>query len=433
MSSRNQSLPKEKNRPWRAAGGIRIRPIKGKRDTDSSTFVYTYRVEVPASITGKRKLKIFKTPEEADAYASLMHVQRQNQGLAGFNLTDAERSDARTALDLLKPFPKVTLTSAVEFLRKHFMPEGGDITVKQLIDRYLAHKESEKLKERSLADLESRLNRLRTAFGDKLVKDLSQHELRAWIFDDPTLEPQSKKNYRTVLHGLFRFAKEKKFIVENFAAELPKIKIDDAEPGILTVGQARALLFAALENPDLELGLYVCLGLFCGIRSSELQRLTWNEVKLTEGFVTIPAKIAKKRRIRNIPLEPNCIAWLTRLGIKTSGLISPDGFAKRFRKLVLKATNLAKREAEAGKFAAEHFSPITEWPSNALRHSFASYFYAWTGNSQETCARLGQKSDEVLFDHYRALTRRESGQQFFSILPPTSQEVVEFPASKAAA
>jgi integrase len=428
MSSRPEAASKERNRPWRAAGGIRVRPIKGKRDPGTGAFIYTYRVEVPASITGKRTLKIFKTPEEANAYASLMHVQRQNQGLAGFSLSDSERSDARRAIDLLKPFPKVTLTAAVEFYRKHFMPEGGDITVLKLIDLYVAQKESEKLKERSLADLESRLKRLRMAFGDRLVKELGSTELKAWIFDDPTLEAQSKKNYRTVLHGLFRFAKEKKYVVDNPAADLPKIKVDESEPGILSVAQARTLLYAAAENPDLELGPYVALGLFCGIRSAELQRLSWSEVQLGDGFVTIPARIAKKRRIRNIPLEPNCIAWLNQFGVRTSGPISPEGFAKRFRKLVAKANEFAAREAKAGKFAAEHFAAIKEWPNNGLRHSFASYYYAWTGNSQETCARLGQKSDEVLFDHYRALTRREAGQQFFAITPPATAPVVAFPS-----
>jgi integrase len=403
---------KERIRPWRTSAGIRIRPLKGQSG-------YSYRVEVPASITGARRLKIFKTPAEAEAYASLMSVQRQNQGLAAFTLSDAQRSDAKKALELLQGLPGVSLTEVVQFYRKHFMPEGGDITIKQLVDLYLEEKEQERLKVRSMRDLSHRLNRFRAAFGARMVKEIGTTDLKAWIFDDPTLHDQTKKNYRTILHGLFRFAEAKKYLVGNPTKALPKIKIDSKEPGILTVGQARSLLHAALEHPELELGAYITLGLFCGIRSAELENLTWHEVRLQDRFVTIPPKIAKKRRIRNIPLEQAAAAWLGRFGLQSSGPIAPIGLAKRLRKLREYASALAPREAECGNFGVNCFSPILEWPDNAMRHSFASYYYAWTGNAQETCARLGQKSDDVLFEHYRALARREDGEAYFSFMPPS--------------
>ena len=168
--------------------------------------------------------------------------------------------------------------------------------------------------------------------------------------------------------------------------------------------------------------------MFCGIRSSELQKLTWREVRIDEGFVTIPPKIAKKRRIRNIPLEANALVWLHKFGIQDSGPIAPTGqtgVSKRLKKLRHYASALAARlGGVAGAGGVEFFSPIPEWPDNAMRHSFASYFYAWTGNAQETCARLGQKSDDVMFEHYRALTRREEGAAYFSLLPRTDDTLL---------
>jgi integrase len=412
---------KEKNRPWRTDCGIRIRPLRGKRDPLTKEYSYTYRVEVPGSITGRRKLKIFKTPAEAEAYASLMHVQRQNHGLSAFALTDAQRADAKQAFEVLSAFPQVTLTEVAQFYRKHFMPEGGDVTVKQLVDLYLDEKEKEKLKERSIRDLQHRLNRFVSAFGGGLVKEIGGPELRQWLFEDPTLQDQTKKNYRTVLHGLFNFAESRKFAVLNPTKSLPRIKIDKAEPGVLSLGQIQALLHAALERPELELGAYLTLGLFCGVRASELEKLTWHEVRVAEHFVTIPPKIAKKRRIRNIPLEPCALAWLGRFGLRASGQLAPTGLAKRLRKLRIHASILAPREGRAGQFAVEFFSPVTEWPDNALRHSFATYYYAWTGNAQETCARLGQKDDAVLFEHYRALARRDEGAAYFGLMPPPDE------------
>jgi hypothetical protein len=103
---------------------------------------------------------------------------------------------------------------------------------------------------------------------------------------------------------------------------------------------------------------------------------------MTTGLVTIPPEIAKKRRIRNFTMPDCCRAWLNACGAAREGHIQPAGFAKRFRKLV----------AHAG---------ISHWPHNALRHSAASYHYQKHGNASLTCSMLGQRSDDVLFTHYR--------------------------------
>lgn len=206
-------------------------------------------------------------------------------------------------------------------------------------------------------------------------------------------------------------------MAENVAEGLPRVKVRRGEPGILSIPQARALLHAALENPDPGFGPYVTLGLFCGVRSSELRQLTWRDVRVSEKFVNIPNSVAK-RRIRNIPLEANAIAWLSAFGIQNSGPICPSGAAKKFNRLIEKANELCAREGSSQ--APEKFAPILEWPDNALRHSAASYFYAWTGNAQETCARLGQKNDDVLFNHDRALIRRDDGAAFYALMPPSN-------------
>ena len=60
---------------------------------------------------------------------------------------------------------------------------------------------------------------------------------------------------------------------------------------------------------------------------------------------------------------------------------------------------------------------INSWPSNAMRHSFASYHFELHGNSQKTTIELGHKTDDLLFSHYRSLTKKGSGSQYFSIFP----------------
>jgi hypothetical protein len=65
-----------------------------------------------------------------------------------------------------------------------------------------------------------------------------------------------------------------------------------------------------------------------------------------------------------------------------------------------------------------------------MRHSFGSYHYSLHGNPLETSRLLGHKaSDQVLFDHYRALASKEQAKQFFALMPPASaQKVVQLSA-----
>ena len=63
--------------------------------------------------------------------------------------------------------------------------------------------------------------------------------------------------------------------------------------------------------------------------------------------------------------------------------------------------------------------------SNAMRHSFGSYYYALTSDSSKTAAMLGHRSsDQMLFDHYRSLASRTEGEKYFSILPANAEQSV---------
>ena len=63
-----------------------------------------------------------------------------------------------------------------------------------------------------------------------------------------------------------------------------------------------------------------------------------------------------------------------------------------------------------------------------MRHSFGSYHYALYGNPLETSRLLGHKaSDQVLFDHYRALATKAQAETYFAIKPPVNAaKVVKF-------
>jgi integrase len=198
---------------------------------------------------------------------------------------------------------------------------------------------------------------------------------------------------------------------------------EEREPEILTVNEADRLLTAAVDHPELDLLAPIVLGLFCGIRTEELKKLQWQHVNLEEGFVTIGRDIAKKRRIRNVTLPENAKQWLSICSDREGEITRSNFFCdfdRRFNKLLRHAGFVEKDED--GNIVR------VAWKKNGMRHSFGSYHFALHADSIKTSNELGHRQgDNVLFEHYRALTTKKSGQQYFNLKPSASaKKVVAF-------
>ncbi len=92
----------------------------------------------------------------------------------------------------------------------------------------------------------------------------------------------------------------------NLAERIDRPSVEDKEPEILTIAQARSLL-----EQSLQFGLlpYVALGLFAGLRSAELLRLSADAVKLDERVIVIGQAVAKKRSRRVVEMSDGLNAW----------------------------------------------------------------------------------------------------------------------------
>jgi integrase len=109
----------------------------------------------------------------------------------------------------------------------------------------------------------------------------------------------------------------------------------------------------------------VTIGAFAGLRSSEIARLDWKEVRLDAGVVEVTAGKSKTASRRLVPISPNLRAWLARHTPKVGPIVPPNA-----RKLF----DAARRRAKL----------LDNWPDNGLRHSFASYRLAQTQKRKST-------------------------------------------------
>lgn len=406
--------------------GIKIREIVNV--SSGQPFGGSYLVTVPARITGSiRARRQFPSKPLAEEWAGKQFAGHRKQGEDFFAATDSERRQFVECLPILRKHG-IDLGRAVEFAALHLKPEGGSRSVDAVADEMIQSKELRyqrgDLRASTYNDFRTRARRFADAFDGRPVNELRKDEIKEWLVGLGG-GVRTTKNYLSIVGEILKHAVESRYLIKspldylttNERKELCGSGSGDSEPAILTVDEARRLLEAARENPELRLLPAVALGLFCGIRTEELKRLRWSDIRESErpAIVTITSAIAKKRRIRHVDIPDNALSWLS-LCEEKEGLIAHSpvnrDYQRRFRQLL-----------KIAGFGGEDESGVwrSQWDANAMRHSFGTYHFALRGNSLETSRQLGHKaSDQVLFDHYRALATKEQAERYFG-LRPTSE------------
>ena len=411
--------------------GIRIRQKINARGTVA--FGTSYVVTVPTKLTGGAlKRKQFTSREQAEAFAEDEWSGFRRQGEVYFDATPDERNQFASILPRLRA-SGIGLVEAIDFALPRLRPAGGDRTASDVIEELRASKkgmlERGILREDSEKAFRLRSEKVVEAFGNLPIRELTLDDVRIWL-GSMDLAPRTIKNELNCLTEIIRYSVARKYSVENIldgltAGDRREIYGNDEErePEILTVNEADRLLTAAVDHPELDLLAPIVLGLFCGIRTEELKKLQWQHVNLEEGFVTIGRDIAKKRRIRNVTLPENAKQWLSICSDREGEITRSNFFCdfdRRFNKLLRHAGFVEKDEDGNVVRVA--------WKKNGMRHSFGSYHFALHADSIKTSNELGHRQgDNVLFEHYRALTTKKSGQQYFNLKPSASaKKVVAF-------
>ena len=348
--------------------------------------------------------KFFKHKSEADAEAMRQRTTLARHGQEALDMPRGELSAIIDAKNRLAKYSK-TISDAATFLINHLdktLRHG--VTVSNLAAELLEAKRKDGMSKVYLKSLRFRLKAFCNEFGDRPIAGITVEELDNWLRALPG-SPKSRANYRINVSVLFGFAEQRGIVDQNPVLRTAKPKMVDKAPEIFTVDELRALLEAARKVEPSVLPM-LAIGAFAGLREAEIQRLDWNEVDLARLHIEVTAAKAKSARRRIVPIQPNLAAWLRPYsGLK--GLVAPKAQRKKLR----------HARQEAG---------LVRWPSNGLRHSFASYRLAATNNAALTAAELGHTNAQLLYSAYRELVRPEDAQRYWLIRPPTEEGVVAF-------
>lgn len=359
---------------------------------------------------GKRIQRSYKTKQDAknavDAHLEdrrFEEIDQRNRRVAVFDLTDRQRIDVMTALDLLPG--STSLTEAVQFYAKHIAPEGDQRTVSGLLEEYVAEKEKANRREATVKEIRTRLGRFAVDYGDRPVHEITTGNILGWM-DKHDYRNVTRDNYRRAFVAFFNFAVKRGHAQVNPGDPIDKVTIDERIPEILTVAEAQRLMLGVQEHSPRMIP-YFAIGLFAGLRPAEIEQLNWRDIDLTNRRIRVRPEVAKKRRQRFVDVSDNLLEWLVPHRQDEGGL-----YFGRYE--------FGKVRKQAG----------IRWAGDILRHSYGSYHLARHEDAAKTALQMGHVRTDILFNHYRDLVTPEDAHTFWAILPRAETNVIQFAAEQ---
>lgn len=365
-------------------------------------------------VAGRRHRRNFADATEARKEATLIATKLNAGEAQALLLTSADRESYLEAKRLLAPLgmplhdavrdyvaartilEDAALVPAAKFYRLHAHRELSQRTVEQVLQEFIAIREADGVSIRYLQDVRSRLGRFAKAFQMDIA-EAETGQIDEWL-RSLKVAARSRKNFRILLVALFRFARDRGYLSDDVITAADRLPVPKAEGGeieIYTVDEMAALLRHADEHTLPVL----CFGGFAGLRTAEVERMTWENVKWTQGVIEVGAKTAKNRQRRLVPLLPPLTALLLSDSERAGLVVGRIKLHLRLRHL-----------AEAAGI---------KWKHNALRHSFATYRLASEQNAAQLALEMGN-SPAMIFRHYRELTTPQEAKRWWNLgLPAT--------------
>ena len=348
--------------------------------------------------TGARERKTFAGHVEAKSFARLKASELSRQETGVLTLTPDEASSYLAARRHLDPLGVPVHVAAAEFARRH--PQNRPRkTVREVVDELLAEDKARGLS-RAYQETQSILLGFFARAIVMPIAAVGPDDVRDYLASRP-ISAKSVLHERASIIRLFNFARRRNYLSRDQATEIsevPKPKVRLPEIRTITAAELSRLLDVA----PAELLPGLALQAFAPLRTAEIARLDWADVRLVERLVVVNGEVAKMSARRVVPLPEVAVEWLRPLARPKGKLVALD------------EKDLARTWGELARKARIAYS------RNALRHSCISAHVVkeqdparvafWAGNS----ARVIQQA-------YWARWTPTQGDEWFSVKPPVAE------------
>lgn len=437
----------------KARGTFQIQSFENPNETTS------YRV-TGTKLNGERVRENYKNQTEALARKQELEVEGQNfipdKRITTTRLTLEQEAEAEQAFAEIKASPLLKnvptpLLKALRYFAANYREPLKPITVREAYNQFIEAKKKEGLREASTKALKSRVGFLASLFGDKLVSDILPAHVSAAI-SKPGITTETKEDNRRSMSSFFSWCMDNEYCPTNPAKKTKRGRIakDDSEPAVLTMGEVRKLLQIAQAYKGGKLIPYLALSLFAGIRPDrEMARLTWDNIDLSAGTITIGPKIAKMRQRRIVEfatiaskdqhgkdqaLPANLIEWLAPHALNKTPIKGPN-WRKDFDAIKRMAGYGDPERKPKGPEAEEQKAKrlaLKPWQPDVLRHTAISNHLALYQHEGKTATWAGNSPD-IIQRHYKGLVKQADAREFWAITPEAiSGKIITLPKSVTA-
>lgn len=301
---------------------------------------------------------------------------------------------------------------------KHSPTVGGQMTVAEAIGKY-------RKTARLSGHASLHLDRLQAALGARRLGDLEAEHLAGWL--DGLTEPRTGEPMAawTRIHH-FRSAKRffEACLSERWADRNPMTTLrqparEEDDVFVISPQECRKLFEVAAGS--IAVGR-LALEAFGGLRYTSAARMAKGDIDRDARGIVMPGRKHKSGRRHYVEGFPeNLWAWLAVTPKQCWSLTERQYFEEKgriFREAGLKPEGKARTRQDKERLARMH---------NVLRHSFASYHVALTGDAARTAILLTHRNQAMLWQHYRGRATKADAEAYFAITPVSAPRPVRRP------
>ncbi len=263
------------------------------------------------------------------------------------------------------------LDQAIAFFESRFRPETKEITILNAKEEFLATRHGISDATRGNYDIGLRL--LLKKDPNKLVHAFTVSDLEASLKKYTNV--RSQRSFRLIFSVFFHWAVRHHYCLENPCERFDKLPKDMSQIAALSLDESKRILYAASCIQDGAAAAAVAIGIFAGLRPSEIADLKPEDI----GSENIRVTGGKLRRTlkRTVPIPAVLAAWLKKYPF--TGL--PTGWDYKM-KMLKKATKAKK------------------WVQDIIRHTSISWQADRDKNEALTAYNCGT-SIQMMNQHYR--------------------------------
>ena len=358
------------------------------------------------AVGGKQKRKWFSTEAKAKAHTDSGDVSSKRIGTDLAVLPKRDRHAALLATTLAKE-NGFNLVDAARFYIAH-----NDISGDMLFSdaEVLFHESRSGMSKRTQTTRKSTLGAFRS-FQDQHLRDYTRADIEDFLSQGDVVN-RTRHNWLEQVNTFFNWAVRKKLVSGNPAKDIDAEQDLGALPTntitFLTFDEVERVMRTALKHQP-QLIPYFVLGIFCGIRPSEItgaggkQHIDWDDITLVspeeqeEGEVAevnVPSTSSKTSEPRQVELSENAQAWL-RLG----GELPPKNINRRRIDIYTKAG--------------------VKWENDIMRHTFATMHCRMYRQPERLKLEMGHaQNSRTLYNHYRSgRVKLIDAKKFWTLMP----------------